>query len=83
MIRRVSYALCALAFSSWATAAPQLNARATGSVDSWFASETTVALDGILANIGADGEFSKSAKSGIVIASPSTDNPDCEELLSS
>ncbi|RAK79574.1 putative glucan 1,4-alpha-glucosidase [Aspergillus fijiensis CBS 313.89] len=76
MIRRVSYALCALAFSSWATAAPQLNARATGSVDSWFASETTVALDGILANIGADGEFSKSAKSGIVIASPSTDNPD-------
>ncbi|RAL14878.1 putative glucan 1,4-alpha-glucosidase [Aspergillus homomorphus CBS 101889] len=76
MIRGISYALCALALSPWATAAPQLDARATGSVDAWLGTETTVSLNGILANIGADGEFSKSAKSGIVIASPSTSNPD-------
>jgi glucoamylase len=77
---RLSYALCALALGNAAIAAPQLSPRATGSLDTWLATETTVSLNGILANIGADGAYAKSAKPGIIIASPSTSNPDCEQL---
>lgn len=56
-------------------AAPQLAARATTSLDTWLASETTVAREGILNNIGSSGAYAASAKPGIVIASPSTSNP--------
>lgn len=53
-----------------------LAARATTSLASWLATETTVAKQGILDNIGSAGEYAASSGSGIVIASPSTDNPD-------
>ncbi|KAJ6452536.1 glucoamylase [Mycena vitilis] len=46
------------------------------SVDSYIASESPIAKAGMLANIGASGAKSQGAKSGIVIASPSTVNPD-------
>ncbi|KAJ7625294.1 glucoamylase [Mycena polygramma] len=46
------------------------------SVDSYIASESPIAKAGMLANIGAMGAKSQGAKSGIVIASPSTVNPD-------
>ncbi|WPH04005.1 extracellular glucoamylase protein, protein [Acrodontium crateriforme] len=52
-----------------------LHERATGSLSSWLASESTVALQGILNNIGASGSKAPGAKSGIVVASPSTSNP--------
>lgn len=71
-------ALCALTLGSTVLAAPQLAPRATGSLDTWLASETAVAREGILDNIGSSGAYAKSAGSGIVIASPSTDSPDCE-----
>lgn len=71
-------ALCALTLGQAVLAAPHLEARATGSLDTWLASETTVARQGILDNIGASGVYAESAKPGIVIASPSLDNPDCE-----
>lgn len=74
---RLLYALGALAVGQSALAAPQLSPRAT-SLDSWLSSETTFSLNGILANIGSSGAYSKSAASGAVIASPSTSNPDCE-----
>ncbi|RHZ59208.1 hypothetical protein CDV55_102012 [Aspergillus turcosus] len=73
---RFSYVLCALALSHAAVAVPQLSPRATVSLDAWLATETTVSLNGILANIGADGAYAKSAKPGVIIASPSTSNPD-------
>ncbi|RHZ43995.1 putative glucan 1,4-alpha-glucosidase [Aspergillus thermomutatus] len=73
---RLSYALCALALGHAAVAAPQLSPRATVSLDTWLATETTVSLNGILANIGASGAYAKSAKAGVIIASPSTSNPD-------
>ncbi|CCA72741.1 probable glucan 1,4-alpha-glucosidase [Serendipita indica DSM 11827] len=38
--------------------------------------ETPIALAGLYANIGPDGSKSQGAKSGVVIASPSTSNPD-------
>ncbi|KAF7118916.1 hypothetical protein CNMCM5793_008552 [Aspergillus hiratsukae] len=73
---RLSYALCALAVGHAAVAVPQLSPRATGSLDTWLATETTVSLNGILANIGAEGAYAKSAKPGVIIASPSTSDPD-------
>ncbi|KAJ5131642.1 hypothetical protein N7448_005800 [Penicillium atrosanguineum] len=69
-------ALCALTLGQAVLAAPQLAARATSSLDTWLASETAVARQGILDNIGAGGAYAASAKAGIVIASPSTDSPD-------
>lgn len=71
-------ALCALTLGQAVLAAPHLEARATGSLDTWLASETSIARQGILDNIGASGVYAASAKPGIVIASPSTDSPDCE-----
>ncbi|KAJ9376288.1 CAZyme family GH15 and CBM20 [Paecilomyces variotii] len=50
--------------------------RATGSLDSWLATESPYALQGVLANIGPDGADASGASSGIVIASPSKSNPD-------
>lgn len=78
MAPRFWTALCALTFGSAVFAAPQLAPRATGSLDTWLASETAVARQGILDNIGSDGAYAKSSDAGIVIASPSTNSPDCE-----
>nr|ADO32576.1 ginsenoside-beta-D-glucosidase precursor [Aspergillus niger] len=51
-----------------------ISKRAT--LDSWLSNEATVARTAILSNIGADGAWVSGADSGIVVASPSTDNPD-------
>ena len=80
MAPRFWTALYALSFGHAAVAAPQLAARATGSLDTWLASETTVARQGILDNIGSSGAYAASASPGIVIASPSTSSPDCKGL---
>ncbi|KAF8590894.1 carbohydrate-binding module family 20 protein [Ramaria rubella] len=45
-------------------------------VDSYVQSETPIAKAGVLANIGPNGSMSSGAAAGIVIASPSTTNPD-------
>uniref|UniRef100_A0A093V3D6 Glucoamylase n=1 Tax=Talaromyces marneffei PM1 TaxID=1077442 RepID=A0A093V3D6_TALMA len=74
--RLSSSVLCALAaLGHNALAAPQFSPRATVGLDAWLASETTFSLNGILANIGSSGAYSASAKPGVVIASPSTNNP--------
>ncbi|EJD01169.1 glucoamylase [Fomitiporia mediterranea MF3/22] len=44
-------------------------------VDSYVATESPIAKTNLLANIGASGSKSQGAKPGIVIASPSTTNP--------
>ncbi|KAJ7256806.1 glucoamylase G2 [Mycena haematopus] len=46
------------------------------SVDSYVATESPIAKAGVLANIGPSGSKSEGAKAGVVIASPSTSNPD-------
>ncbi|KAK2464204.1 hypothetical protein APHAL10511_003661 [Amanita phalloides] len=46
------------------------------SVDAYYASESPIAKAALLANIGPLGSKSSGASSGIVIASPSTSNPD-------
>lgn len=47
----------------------------SGPVDAYYATESVIAKSGLLANIGSSGSKSSGAKSGIVIASPSTSNP--------
>ena len=76
-----SWALAALAFAQCALGAPSPVRVRAGNVDAWLADEAEIALDRILSNIGSTGQYAASAKSGVVIASPSTDNPDCTVLF--
>jgi glucoamylase len=48
------------------------------SVDSFVATESPIALSRLLCNIGSTGCYASGASSGIVIASPSKNNPDCK-----
>ena len=47
-------------------------------VDSFIATEEPIALQKLLCNIGSSGCAVSGASSGVVIASPSTSDPDCE-----
>ena len=55
----------------------RLGERATGSLASFIASESPIALQGVLNNIGNTGSKAPGAWAGITIASPSTSNPNC------
>lgn len=46
-------------------------------LDDWLSTEVNTSLAGILNNIGASGEWVQDASSGVVVASPSRENPDC------
>lgn len=48
-----------------------------GALDDWLNAEFTTSLTGILNNIGTRGEWVPGASSGVVVASPSRENPDC------
>jgi hypothetical protein len=81
MILQASFA--AAAFTSLISlaygipASTSLYRRAT--LDDWIASETSTALAGILANAGSTGAKSYGAVQGLLLASPSTTDPDCEQ----
>ena len=47
----------------------------TNTADAYFSTESPVAKANLLANIGPSGSKSQGAKAGVVIASPSTSNP--------
>lgn len=47
-------------------------------VDSWIATEEPIALEQLLCNIGSSGCHSAGVATGLVIASPSKSDPDCE-----
>ena len=51
--------------------------RATGALTSFIASESPIALQGVLNNIGSTGSLAPGADPGMVVASPSTVNPNC------
>lgn len=55
----------------------EFSPRASGSLDSWLATETPIALQGVLNNIGSSGAFTEGADEGIVLASPSKADPNC------
>lgn len=71
-----------LAAAAIGPVAAKVDERAAGSLASWLASENYYALQGVLNNIGPNGSKVPGAKPGIVVASPSTSNPDCTEQLS-
>jgi glucoamylase len=48
------------------------------SVDDYIKNQADISIKGVLANIGADGSKAQGAAAGIVVASPSKSNPDCE-----
>jgi len=61
----------------WASFALSWKALAqSNSVDAFLASESPIAKAGLLANIGPSGSKSQGAKVGVIIASPSNQNPD-------
>lgn len=47
----------------------------SSSLDTWLATESSVAKQGVLDNIGATGAKAQGAKAGVVVASPSKTNP--------
>ncbi|CAF3492262.1 unnamed protein product [Fusarium graminearum] len=69
----------ALLFGSFALQSvlgrPALQERQS-SLDSFIKSESSVAIEQLLCNIGSDGCHSQGVASGVVIASPDTDDPD-------
>ena len=62
--------------------AADLVPRFTGTLDEYLAFEHPVAVQGILDNIGPDGRLVPGAQAGVVVASPSTVDPDCTNMLS-
>lgn len=52
------------------------------SLEDFISTETPIALQGILDNIGPNGTNAWGASDGIVIASPSKSDPDCRSRLS-
>lgn len=71
--------LLASALSS-AFSNPIQQRQASSTLDVWLGIESPIALQGVLNDIGADGSRAPGANSGVVIASPSTENPDCRCL---
>jgi glucoamylase len=49
-------------------------------LDTWITNESPIAYSGILANFGASGAKAYGAASGVLLASPSKTNPDCEHF---
>ncbi|KAF8843359.1 glycoside hydrolase family 15 protein [Paxillus ammoniavirescens] len=66
IVSALTLGLCAASESAWAQ---------SGTVDQYITTESPIARAGVLANIGPDGSKSSGAYRGIVIASPSTANP--------
>lgn len=60
-----------------ATPLGDLESRQT-TIDAFIKAQTTVSVNGILANIGGGGSKAPGVSAGIVVASPSRTNPDCE-----
>lgn len=47
-------------------------------LDAWLERQVPIARQGVLNNIGPDGKKVEGAHAGIVVASPSKSDPDCE-----
>ncbi|KAF2128682.1 carbohydrate-binding module family 20 protein [Dothidotthia symphoricarpi CBS 119687] len=62
---------------SSANASPvESQARALATIDQFVKTQTTVSINGVLANIGTDGSKAQGVPAGIVLASPSRSDPD-------
>jgi glucoamylase len=59
-----------------ASAAPNNRLKCRADLDAFIDKQSQVAIDGVLANIGADGARAPGVPAGIVVASPSRSEPD-------
>lgn len=50
-------------------------------IDAFIKAQTTISINGVLANIGGGGSKAPGVPAGIVVASPSRSNPDCKWLM--
>ncbi|KAA6413885.1 MAG: glycoside hydrolase family 15 [Lasallia pustulata] len=62
--------------SCWADPTLSLQNAKRAAIDNFIATESPIALQGVLNNIGANGAKVPGAASGVVVASPSKSNPD-------
>jgi hypothetical protein len=70
----VAFSLLSSLDGTWASTLTHKRA----AIDDWVAKQSSVAFAGVLANIGSEGAKSYNAAEGLVLASPSTTNPDCK-----
>lgn len=50
-------------------------------IDAFIQAQTTISINGVLANIGGGGSKAPGVPAGIVVASPSRSNPDCKYIM--
>ena len=74
--RIASFGLLGSFVAQAALGAPHIPRQA--GLDEWLDAQEPIALDGVLANIGSGGSKVDGAADGIVVASPSKSDPDCE-----
>ncbi|KAL2818000.1 putative glucoamylase precursor [Aspergillus cavernicola] len=68
--------ICLLAVTGAVASPPFPLSRRQSTLESFIETESPIALQGVLDNIGADGALAPGASAGIIIASPSTSDPD-------
>jgi len=77
---RIHAFIAALAATSLHGAAARLRVRQS-SLPAAIENENTIALQGVLNNIGPEGSQAPGAFAGVIVASPSTEDPDCEYIF--
>jgi glucoamylase len=70
--------LAALAATTFHGATAKSLRRQDDDLASRIEAENKIALQGVLNNFGPDGSQAPGASSGVLIASPSTENPNCK-----
>lgn len=50
-------------------------------IDAFIQAQSTISINGVLANIGGGGNKAPGVPAGIVVASPSRSNPDCKYMM--
>jgi glucoamylase len=61
-----------------ATATPVADHHKRATLEEFIRTQADISIKGVLANIGSDGSKAQEVPSGIVVASPSRSNPDCQ-----
>ena len=78
---RIGNCIAALAASPLHGAQARLRLR-QDDLSTAIEAENAIAFQGVLNNIGPDGSQAPGASVGVIIASPSTEDPDCASLPS-
>jgi hypothetical protein len=81
MYVRAGFISALLLFGSLPAVSAEFIVKKDLDLEGFIDSESTTALNGVLANIGPSGERVPGAGSGIVVASPSRANPDCKWIV--